>query len=90
VRVEQLYPWPDAELAEQIQRFGAAREFVWVQEEPANTGAWTFVRERLQDLLRPGLRLRYAGRRESASPATGSLRVHRMEQQAVLDTAFGS
>jgi 2-oxoglutarate dehydrogenase E1 component len=53
-------------------------------------GAWTFVRERLQDLLRPGLRLRYAGRRESASPATGSLRVHRAEQQALLDAAFGS
>ncbi len=88
VRVEQLYPWPEAELAEQIQRFGAAGEFVWVQEEPANMGAWTFVRERLQDLLRPGLRLRYAGRRESASPATGSLRVHRAEQQAILDAAF--
>jgi 2-oxoglutarate dehydrogenase E1 component len=53
-------------------------------------GAWTFVRERLQQLLRPGLRLRYAGRRESASTATGSLRVHRAEQQAVLDAAFGS
>jgi 2-oxoglutarate dehydrogenase E1 component len=88
VRVEQLYPWPEAELVEQVQRFGAAREFVWVQEEPANMGAWTFVRERLQDLLRPGLRLRYAGRRESASPATGSLRVHRAEQQAVLDAAL--
>jgi 2-oxoglutarate dehydrogenase E1 component len=90
LRVEQLYPWPEAELADSLQRFGAARDFVWVQEEPANMGAWTFVRERLQQLLRPGLRLRYAGRRESASTATGSLRVHRAEQQAILDAAFSS
>jgi 2-oxoglutarate dehydrogenase E1 component len=90
VRVEQLYPWPAGELAEVVQRYGRASEFFWVQEEPANMGAWTFVRERLQDLLREGLSPRYAGRRESASPATGSLRVHRVEQQAILDAALGS
>jgi 2-oxoglutarate dehydrogenase E1 component len=89
VRVEQLYPWPGAELAEQLQRFGAAREFCWVQEEPANMGAWTFVRERLEELLPDGARPRYVGRRAAASPATGSLRVHRAEQQAILDAAFG-
>ncbi|MEN8180995.1 MAG: 2-oxoglutarate dehydrogenase E1 component [Myxococcota bacterium] len=90
LRVEQLYPWPEAELVAAFQRFPAATEVVWVQEEPANMGAWTFVRERIQGLLQPGARLSYAGRRESASPATGSLRRHRQEQQALLHAALPS
>ena len=61
---------------------------VWVQEEPANMGAWTFVRERIRGMLPPQARLGYAGRAESASTATGSLRRHRQEQQALLDAAF--
>jgi 2-oxoglutarate dehydrogenase E1 component len=89
-RIEQLYPWPEAELAAVLERYAGARDVVWVQEEPANMGAWTFVRERIQGLLRPTARLAYAGRRESASPATGSMRVHRQEQQALLDAAFGA
>lgn len=51
-------------------------------------GAWTFVRERLQDALRPHQKLAYAGRPESASTATGSMRVHRQQQAAVVATAY--
>jgi 2-oxoglutarate dehydrogenase complex dehydrogenase (E1) component-like enzyme len=61
---------------------------IWVQEEPANMGAWTFVRERLQGLLGAQAKLAYAGRRASASPAVGSLRAHRLEQKALVDAAF--
>jgi 2-oxoglutarate dehydrogenase E1 component len=89
VRLEQLYPWPQHALAETLRRYAGARDVVWCQEEPANMGAWTFVRERIQDALHPGVRLVYAGRRESASPGTGSTRVHHQEQHALLDTAFG-
>jgi 2-oxoglutarate dehydrogenase E1 component len=84
VRVEQLYPWPEPELAQAIQRFASADRVVWAQEEPANMGAWTFVRERIQGLLLPHQRLAYAGRRESASPAAGSPRVYREEQTALV------
>ena len=89
MRVEQLYPWPDAALAEAIRRYPHVERVGWVQEEPANMGAWTFVRERIQDALPPGTSLFYAGRPASASPAVGSGRLHRIEQAVVVDTAFG-
>ena len=88
VRLEQLYPWPEEDLCAVLERYDQAEEVVWVQEEPANMGAWTFVRERIQGALRPGSRLSYAGRRESASTATGSLRRHRQEQRELIDSAF--
>jgi 2-oxoglutarate dehydrogenase E1 component len=88
VRAEQLYPWPEQELAELLHAFAGADRVVWAQEEPANMGAWTFVRERIQGILHPNQKLAYAGRPESASPAAGSMRVHRAQQAALLDAAF--
>jgi len=87
-RVEQLYPWPEPELTETIARYPHAELVTWCQEEPANMGAWTFVRERLQGILRPTQRLAYAGRREAASPAAGSGRVHKQEQVALVASAL--
>jgi 2-oxoglutarate dehydrogenase E1 component len=88
VRLEQLYPWPESELSQAIQGFAGADRVVWAQEEPANMGAWTFVRERIQGLLLPHQRLAYAGRPESASPAAGSPRVFREEQTALVAAAL--
>jgi 2-oxoglutarate dehydrogenase E1 component len=88
VRVEQLYPWPEPAIAEAIRRHPRTERVGWVQEEPANMGAWTFVRERLQDALPPAVTLFYAGRPASASPAVGSARAHRREQTALVDAAF--
>jgi 2-oxoglutarate dehydrogenase E1 component len=88
VRVEQLYPWPHAEIGAVVARYARADRVVWCQEEPANMGAWIFVRDRIQDALRPGQKLAYAGRPESASPATGSGRIHREEQVALLAAAL--
>ena len=88
VRVEQLYPWPENAVAAVMARYGNAEGAFWVQEEPANMGAWTFVRERLQGALPTLSKLGYAGRPEQASPAVGSMRIHRMEQQALVDAAF--
>jgi 2-oxoglutarate dehydrogenase E1 component len=87
-RVEQLYPWPELEIAELLRAFPGAERVVWAQEEPANMGGWTFVRERLADALLPSQKLAYAGRRASASPAAGSMRVHREEQAALVAAAF--
>jgi 2-oxoglutarate dehydrogenase E1 component len=86
--VEELYPWPEKHLESVFGRYPNARQFVWVQEEPQNMGAWTFVRDRLESLLPSGARLRYAGRAPAASPATGSMRVHRAEQAQLLAAAY--
>jgi 2-oxoglutarate dehydrogenase E1 component len=88
LRVEQLYPWPEESLARALERYPRAQRVVWAQEEPANMGAWTFVRERVQALLPAEATLAYAGRRASASTAVGSSRIHKQEQAALVESAF--
>ena len=88
VRVEQLFPWPERELAAVMDRYPAANEVVWVQEEPENMGAWSFVHGRLHRLLRERFVLTHVSRAESASPATGSAALHHLEQEDILVRAF--
>ena len=89
VRLEQLYPWPKDTLAEVLQGYPQAEEVVWLQEEPENMGAWNFVHSRLHRLLRTSHLLRHVSRAESASPASGSAALHRLEQEDVLVRAVG-
>ncbi len=86
--LEQLYPFPDAELAAEMDRHKNAREFVWVQEEPANMGALAFLLPRLERLAR-GRAVLSVKRSASASPATGSHKAHELEQRTLLTLAFG-
>jgi 2-oxoglutarate dehydrogenase E1 component len=86
--VEQLYPFPEAELAAEMDRHTNAREFVWVQEEPGNMGAHEFVIPELERLAR-GRAVLSVNRSASASPATGSHKAHEMEQKTLLALAFG-
>ncbi|PYV43773.1 MAG: multifunctional oxoglutarate decarboxylase/oxoglutarate dehydrogenase thiamine pyrophosphate-binding subunit/dihydrolipoyllysine-residue succinyltransferase subunit [Acidobacteria bacterium] len=88
LKLEQLYPFPRAHLRRELRKYPNVNEFVWVQEEPQNMGAWSFVRECLAPEIKAGQMLRYVGRPESASPATGSLKVHLKEQAALIRTAF--
>jgi 2-oxoglutarate dehydrogenase E1 component len=88
LRLEEIYPWPQVKLAAVVERYCNASTVVWAQEEPANMGAWDFARNRLQAELRPTQKLIYAGRRASASTATGSMRIHRAEQVDLVDHAF--
>ncbi|HXY92060.1 MAG TPA: multifunctional oxoglutarate decarboxylase/oxoglutarate dehydrogenase thiamine pyrophosphate-binding subunit/dihydrolipoyllysine-residue succinyltransferase subunit [Acidimicrobiia bacterium] len=88
VRLEQLYPWPGTRLVEVLDRYPNAREVWWVQEEPANMGAWTFVHERVHALLRDRAELRHLARPASASPASGSTKIHEREQRELLAEAF--
>jgi len=88
VRVEQLYPWPEMLVLDAISKYSAAREVVWLQEEPENMGPWTFVHGRLHRLLREDYSLRHVSRPESASPATGILTVHQREQADLLARTF--
>jgi 2-oxoglutarate dehydrogenase E1 component len=86
--LEQLYPFPEAELAAEMDRHANARDFVWVQEEPANMGALAFLLPRLERLAR-GRGVLSIKRSASASPATGSHKAHEMEQHTLLALAFG-
>ena len=88
LRVEQLYPWPGERIAALLARFDALERVVWCQEEPRNMGAWSFVHERLPELLSAGLRLGYAGRAPSAAIAAGSPRIHKREQAALVAEAL--
>ena len=89
IRVEQLYPWPEEELAAVLGRYPAATEVVWLQEEPENMGAWSFAHGRLHKLLRDRFTLIHVSRSESASPATGSAALHHLEHEDLLARAFG-
>ena len=87
--IDQLYPWPEAELQAAIDQHPSAHEIVWVQEEPGNMGAHSFV----MPLLRPMARNRAVtkiARCNSASPATGSAKAHEIEEKALIDIALGS
>ncbi|WP_069466228.1 multifunctional oxoglutarate decarboxylase/oxoglutarate dehydrogenase thiamine pyrophosphate-binding subunit/dihydrolipoyllysine-residue succinyltransferase subunit, partial [Actinacidiphila rubida] len=86
VRLERLYPFPDAELRAELRRFPAATEVRWVQEEPANQGAWTFAAPRIAPLL-PRL-LACVSRPAASAPAVGSARRHAAEQQDLVRRAF--
>ncbi|MDZ4201889.1 MAG: 2-oxoglutarate dehydrogenase E1 component [Gallionella sp.] len=88
IRIEQLYPFPHDDFVAQIAAYPNAKEMVWCQEEPGNQGAWHRIQHYLLRHLRPGMKLGYALRASSASPAAGYLAVHNEQQKAVIDAAF--
>ncbi len=87
-RVEELYSFPADELREVIGGYPNLREVVWLQEEPQNMGAWTYMEPRLRALLDPSIELCYIGRPPSASPSEGSLALHTVEQARILQEAL--
>lgn len=87
-RVEELYPYPVKEISATIQRYSALKEVMWVQEEPRNQGAWTYIEPRLRSQIPAGQDLQYSGRTPSPSPATGYFKVHQKEQQDILTAAL--
>jgi len=88
VRVEQFYPFPLISLKEVVAKCSGASELFWCQEEPKNMGGWTFMEAKFEDLIPGGDRLRYIGRAESPSPATGSYAVHMKEQERLVRDAL--
>ena len=86
VRIEQLYPFPAEALRAELEAYPAGTERYWVQEEPENMGAWRFLEPLFRDAL--GIGLEMIAREPSASPATGSLQVHTMEQASLVDRAL--
>jgi len=88
VRVEQLFPWPEDQIAAALSGYANAEEVVWLQEEPRNMGAWAFVRDRLASLVSGDYRLTSVTRVASGSPATGSHAMHDLEQSDLLERAL--
>jgi 2-oxoglutarate dehydrogenase E1 component len=88
VRLEQYYPYNALDMRNVLQEYKNAKEVVWVQEEPANMGAWGFLSLRLKDSLRNGQRLYRLTKEESSSPAPGSLSVHIETQEALIADSF--
>ena len=93
LRIEQLYPFPGEPLVARLKRMPALKEVIWAQEEPKNNGGWFFVEPYLEQCLTAAktgpARARYAGRRASASPATGLAKRHQAEQAALVADALG-
>ncbi len=87
VRVEQLYPLPIDEIRAALGRYPGATDVAWVQDEPANQGAWSFIALNLLEHL-DGVRLRRIARAAAAAPAVGSAKLHDVEQAALIDAAL--
>lgn len=89
LRLEQIYPFPYEALSELIRKqYPKVREVVWVQEEPENMGAWSFVHSRLLRIADTIESVRYVGRKNSGSTAEGSSKAHALEQKRILEEAF--
>jgi 2-oxoglutarate dehydrogenase E1 component len=89
VRIEQLYPFDDRRLAEEMAKFPNLKELVWCQEEPLNQGAWYAKAHRLQELINKGQSLSVVARAASSSPAVGYAAKHAIQQKEVIDRALG-
>ncbi len=96
IRLEQLYPFPLQQLTDILRRYSDSAELFWVQEEPENMGAWSFVEEQMQSIINPGdtvpakRQLRYVGRPTAASPAPGAHKVDHEQQAALVNEAFAA
>jgi len=90
IRLEQLYPLPAARLAEILEPYAGHSPVLWVQEEPANMGAWRFLHEKFGKKLFDRFPFALVSRPESPSPATGSAHAHAAQQASLLSRAFGA
>lgn len=88
LRIEQYYPYPENILKDIFKSYSNAKKLVWVQEEPKNMGAWTFLYPRLESLITSKQKLENVCRKESSSPASGSTKIHQQEQQKLVSDAF--
>ncbi|KXH67500.1 oxoglutarate dehydrogenase [Colletotrichum salicis] len=94
-RIEELHPFPWAEVRENLENYPSAQTIVWCQEEPYNGGAWQYMRDRLETVVGnsnvlEGKKIVYAGRGTGAAAATGSKKVHQDEEARLIEDAFGT
>jgi 2-oxoglutarate dehydrogenase E1 component len=87
-RIEQLYPFPTADVEELVCSYPHLEEVVWAQEEPQNMGAWRSIRHRLEEASPAGVPLRFVGRPWRASPSEGYPTAHLREQDRIVRAAL--
>jgi 2-oxoglutarate dehydrogenase E1 component len=90
IRVEQFYPLEANKVLESLSQYEAGTPLFWYQDEPSNMGAWQFVKIHWGDTLASRFKLQRISRAESASPSTGSMKAHKLEERELLNAAFGS
>ena len=88
IRLEQLYPFPHKALTAELKKYPNLAEVVWCQDEPQNQGAWFFVQHNILENMSEGMKLSYAGRPASASPAVGYAHLHQEQQKSLINAAF--
>ncbi|MGX1193589.1 2-oxoglutarate dehydrogenase E1 component [Metabacillus sp. SLBN-84] len=88
VRVEELYPFPKKEIAAILGRYEALEEIVWVQEEPMNMGAWTYIEPELREVSPVQTKVKYIGRKRRSSTAEGDPNVHKKDQERIVTEAL--
>lgn len=88
IRIEQLYPFPAERLKKITEKYSKKTKILWCQEEPENMGAWSFIKTRCIDNFKFENELTLVSRPESASPATGYAKTHKIEQSKLIETAF--
>ncbi len=87
-RLEQLYPFPKVKIQELLELHPNLTEFYWLQEEPANMGAWLFLEDQMKELVQDKIEVKCISRPTSASPAAGLAKIHRREQQEIIEQAL--
>lgn len=87
-RVEQLYPFPQEDIVELLDRYPKLSEVLWVQEEPENMGAWQYIKPHLREVIDDSIPIRYVGRPPRANPAEGSAAWHKISQAEIIEQAF--
>lgn len=90
LRIEQLYPLHEELFKNRIGKYKEMKECLWVQEEPENMGAWSYIGPRLSALLPKGIGLKRISRPANSTPASGSHKRHKLEQEALVDQALGT
>ncbi len=88
VRIEQLYPFPKEEFAAATEIFSNADKMIWCQEEPQNQGAWDSIKHRFHRQMEEGRDLYYVGRPAAAAPAVGYPKLHREQQETLIEEAL--
>jgi 2-oxoglutarate dehydrogenase E1 component len=84
IRVEELYPFPKEKIKEVMLRYPSLEEIVWVQEEPQNMGAWSYMNLKIRGVAPESARIRYIGRPYRSSPAEGDPTAHKLEQKRII------
>ncbi len=87
IRLEQLYPYPQEEIDEQLNKYPGLKKVIWCQDEPRNQGTWWYIKTLLIDSCQ-GVPVGYAGRQSSASPAAGYMGLHLEQEHRLVTDAF--